>query len=155
VNLQLTDHANVTWILVARRDGATVFASNGRDRPLTVVHRIPHPDGRLRPRDIDTDRPGRAFDRGGYGRHAFSTEENSAERVEHEWAIHLARYLDNYRATNAYDRLVLIAPPKLLGSLRDALPTPTQRVVVAELTKDLIDPDGTEVRNRLEGVVRL
>jgi protein required for attachment to host cells len=142
-----------TWILIARRSSAVIFSSHGPGLPMSVVSEIGNPRGRWKNRDIDADRPGRTFDRRGFGRHAVSTEESPTERIEHEFAARLAEQLDHDRALNAFDRLVLVAPPKLLGVLRDELPNPTRQLVVGELAKDLVDPTPTEVREHLAGVV--
>jgi protein required for attachment to host cells len=141
-----------TWILVARRSNAVIFSSQGPGVPLAVVNEIDNPRGRLKNRDIDADRPGRTFDRRGFGRHAVSTEESPTERVEHEFAVRLAEQVDHDRALNAFDRLVLVAPPKLLGMLRSELPHPTRHLVVGELAKDLVEATPTEVREQLANV---
>ena len=142
-----------TWILVARRSNAVIFSSHGPGLPIDVVNKIDNPRGRLKSRDIDADRPGRTFDRRGFGRHATSTEESPTEHFEHGFAVRLAEQVDHDRALDAFDLLVLVAPPKLLGLLRHELPKPTRRLVVGELAKDLVDPTPTEVREQLADVV--
>jgi len=81
VDLDFDDHAKLTWIVVARRNGATIFSSNGHGRPLTVAHRFPHPEAGIKPREIDSDRTGRGNDQGERGRYALAADENAAEHV--------------------------------------------------------------------------
>jgi protein required for attachment to host cells len=137
------------WVLVARRNVATILSSAGRGEPLLTVRRIDHPRGRLKSGELDSDRPGRSFDRAAQGRHSMSTEESATERVAHEWALELARVIEQGRNENAFSQLALIAPPKLLGMLRGALSVPAQRMVIAELAKDLINPSEDVVRRNL------
>lgn len=145
----MTPPAKVTWILVAHRTGAVIYESRGPGRPLTRVSQRENPMGRLRTGAIDSDRPGRAFDRVGGGRHAMSPEESAYDRIAHRFVLELADELEQGRARNAFDRLALIAPAKLLGALRDALPKPLQAMVVATLAKDLAHTNGDEVRSAL------
>ena len=63
-----------TWIAVAHRGGARLFASNGRGKGLNLVQDIPHPEGRHKNKDIGADKPGRSLDSSGR-RHAFTNEQ--------------------------------------------------------------------------------
>jgi protein required for attachment to host cells len=132
-----------------------VFSSRGPSVPMEVAAHIEHPSGRLKPGDIDTDRPGRSFDRAGYGRHGMAQEEDAHERDEHKFALELAEYLDKNRMAGVFDLLVIVAGPKLLGKLRAALSEPTRKLVKAELDKDLIDPTEADLRKHLEGLARV
>jgi len=120
-----------------------------------MVERVDHPSGRLKSGQLDADRPGRAFDRGGQGRHGLEPEESASEHDERMFAGALAEMLDKHRNAGAFDLLVLIAGPKLLGKLRAALSEPTRRLVKVELDKDLIDPTEAELREQLAGLVRV
>lgn len=144
-----------TWILVARRDGATIFSSHGARDPLSIIREIEHPAGRLHAAEIESDRPGRAFDRGGQGRHALSSEESPTEHIEHRFVTALARELDHSRHDGSFSELVLVAGPKLLGKLRSALSDSTRKLVIAELPKDLRAPTASELREHLAGVARV
>jgi len=144
-----------TYILVARRAGAVIYSSHGPDVPMDLVAEIDHPRGRLKASELEADRPGRAFDRAAQGRHAYSNEESPADRVEHEFALQLADQLNQHRNSEAFDQLVLVAGPKLLGKLRQALSEPTRKLVSAELDKDLIDPSEQDLRKYLKGLANV
>jgi protein required for attachment to host cells len=58
----------------------------------------------------------------------------------------VARTLDGARARNEFERLVLIAAPRMLGLLREALPAPCRSVVAAEIAKDLVRQDVEAIR---------
>jgi protein required for attachment to host cells len=138
-----------TWILVGHRAGAVVFESRGPGAPLARVAKIEHPRGRLRAGELETDRPGRAFDRRGAGRHAHSLEHGALEQVEAELVHRLIERLEHGRSELQFERLVLIAPAKLLGRLREALSPPLRELVVASLSKDLAHADAELVRKQL------
>lgn len=120
-----------------------------------VVEQIDHPSGRLKSGELDSDRPGRAFDRGGQGRHGLAPEESASEHDERMFASQLADMLDKNRNAGVFDLLVLIAGPKLLGKLRAALSEPTRKLIKVELDKDLIDPTEADLRKHLAGLARV
>jgi len=139
-----------TYVLVANRVNATLFQTQGPHVAPTLVQHFDHPEGRLKSSDIDTDKPGRAFDRNGGARHALSHEESPVERLAHAFALQLADHLDHAREQGEYDQLGIIAPPRMLGYLRDALSKPTRALVYGELNKDLGEPRPAELIPYLE-----
>lgn len=126
-----------TWILVAHRAGARCYASSGPHHALTLVEQIDHPEGRLRNREIDADAGGRSFDRFGGQRHALESEDSPVEHLAGVFAKELADRLRDGRVAHRYDQLVLVAGPRLLGRLRDALDAPTAALVVKSLDRDV------------------
>ena len=129
------------YVLVANRSNASLFKTRGPHVDPELVRRFDHPEGRLKSGEIDSDRPGRAFDRKGGARHALSNEESPVERVAHEFALQLAKHLDHARENGEFDELGLIASPRMLGHLRTALSEPTRALVYGELDKDLNEPE--------------
>lgn len=148
-----------TWILIAHRGGARLLENPGPGKGLELIEEIPHPEGRLKNQDIDADKPGRAFDSHGQGRHALERERMPTEQLAAQFAKQLAGMLDEGRVRMRYDQLVLVAEPRFLGWLRDALSPETAQRVVASLDKDLGEVDLHELPERLakdlEGVIRL
>jgi protein required for attachment to host cells len=105
-----------------------------------------HNSGARPDRELESDRPGRRFGGTDGNRHAVDGE-RSAERHEMElFAKSVARTLDGARTRNEFDRLVLIAGPRMLGLLRASLPEPCRSVVAAEVTKDLVLHDLDAIR---------
>ena len=141
---------NITWILAANRSGATLFETDGKGKPIHRLQDIPHPQGRLQNQDIDTDKPGRAFDSLGQGRHGMSTEHEPTEEVAMQFARILAELLNKGRTTHAYEKLVLVAEPRFLGMLRAALDPHTAALVVKTVHKDLPEVSEKELASHLE-----
>lgn len=143
-----------TWILVANRGGARLFEHEGRGRDVTLRRVLDHPAGRMRNREIDSDKHGRSFDRWGSGRHAYSSEDEPTAHVAAQFAKFIAALLEEGREHGRYQRLILIAEPRFLGLLRAALPSPTAALVAAELDKDLGEIEARDLPAHLEGILR-
>jgi protein required for attachment to host cells len=134
-----------------------VFENRGPGKGLELVETIEHPEGRLRDRDIDSDRPGRSFrkDRGAPRRAAMSRGESPHDRAISDFARALANTLQRARVGNQYERLVLVAPPRFLGLLRASLDGPTAQLVVGSLDKDLATRKEAELIGQLGKVIAI
>jgi protein required for attachment to host cells len=136
---------NVRIVVADEREASFFDLSNAGAAP--TVQGALHNDGARPDRELETDRPGRRFGGTDGNRHAVDGE-RSTERHEIElFAREVARTLDVARTRHEFDRLVLIAPPRMLGLLREALPAPCRDVVAAELAKDYVHQDFEQIRD--------
>jgi protein required for attachment to host cells len=67
-------------------------------------------------------------------------------------AAAIGAWLHHQAITHQLAHLVLIAPPRVLGELRQHLSAPAQKTVVGELAKDLIGRHEAEILAVLRGV---
>lgn len=141
------------WILVAHRSGARLFENRGPGKGLELLQTVEHPAGKLRNREIDSDKHGRSFDRRGGGRHAYTAEQEPTTHIAEQFAKQLADMLDDGRTRQRYAQLVLVAEPRFLGILRAALPAATAALVSGTLDKDLASADPRELPKHLENVI--
>lgn len=125
-----------TWVVVA--DGAKALllenAGTAETPELRLVDKaaIDNPPTR----EQGTDQPGRIDAPGGGPRSAM--EQTDFHRLaEQDFARHLAADLEARRAVGEIGRLVLVAPPQMLGSLRAAMAQGLAGAVIAELPKTL------------------
>lgn len=142
-----------TWIVVGHRAGARIFLHTRTG--FHLVAEMHNEAGRLKEGEINSDRPGRAYDRTGGGRHAMSTEESAHDHVAGVFAHELAERLRAGRNEHLYGRLVLVAEPRFLGMLRAALDEPTAALVYASVGKDLAQVPVHELASHLRGEVSL
>ncbi len=136
---------STTWILIANRSHARLLETNWPGNSIQRLQDIPHPQGQLQNKDINSDRLGRSFDSVGQGRHAMSPKQEPVEHIAQKFALNLAELLNKGRISNAYDKLVLIAEPKFLGFLRVALDKSTASLVTQSVDKDLLEVKDEEL----------
>ncbi len=146
---------NNIWILVAHRGGARVFENKGPGKGLNLLHDIPHPEGRLKNKDIGADKPGRSFDSRGQARHALSSEQEPTAHVAEQFAKQLSSLLEEGRNQQRYGKLVLVAEPRFLGNLRAVLSPPTAALVSATVDKDLGGVEPHDMPKHLGNILRL
>ena len=100
------------------------------------------------------DRPPRGFGSVGNGRHAMDKGRNLHEQEEGNFLKRVAERVAEADKRKKFEHLVIAAPPRALGALRDMLPAGARARIRAETPKDLIDEDDASLRDRLRDLLR-
>lgn len=144
-----------TWILIADGAHARLFANHGPGKGIEAVeggvingdHRPDH--------ELVRDSAGRTFESVGETRHAITPKTDPHRELKRTFAEHLAELMDRKFAAKAFDRLVIVAPPKALGDLRAALSDHLKPHIYAELDKDLVKTPTAELPEHLGAVMAI
>lgn len=144
-----------TWFVVANRSLARFFETEGGIKGWRALQEIPHPEGKLKNREIETDRKGASMVHGGANSpvHGGGDKGEAAFHVMQEFARSIAKVIENGRVHNAYDRLVLVAPPRFLGELKNSLSPKAEGLVYRTLDQELTRLDDAALRQRLQPVL--
>lgn len=126
-----------TCVLVADSSRARFFGAEKPRLPLEEFDDMECFEARMHEKDLITDAPGRGFDSSGYGQRTKTPEKTHKEHETIGFAKAVAKKIDADRSRNKYEKLVLMAPPKFLGMLRDHLSSNARKMVVAEVDKNL------------------
>jgi protein required for attachment to host cells len=144
-----------TWILVADGAHARVYQNAGPGRGLTETS-FPEMVGSHEPaRSINADRPGRMQAAPGAPAHAMDHSSDPHREQKRVFAKDVAAFLKTQAQKRVYDRLVLVAPPKTLGDLRDAIDDEVAAKVIDEVAKDLTKVGTRELPDHLRNVIAL
>lgn len=138
-----------TWVVVADSSRAKIYAAATAGADLVEHEDLVHPEGRLHERDLVSDRPGHDSGEAGSGPHVLDEPTPAHVEEMHRFAREIATRLEQGLNDKAYDRLVLVAPPKFLGALRDALPQGVAGAVAETLHKNLVQRSAEEVREHV------
>ena len=98
-------------------------------------------------REQGTDRPGRYLGADGVSRSAVE-QTDWHQLAESRFAAQIAEALERAVHAHTFEQLAVIAPPKILGDVREALHKDVAARVVAEIPKDLTSHPIPEI-NRL------
>jgi len=121
-----------TWVVVADARAARIFSFTDKNGEWTLRETI-NGDGSGHPDQTAGSLSKASEHKGALHGHG---EINPKETQERRFAHTLAHLLERGHASNAFARLALVAPPKLLGELRENLSRGLQTASVAELHKD-------------------
>lgn len=145
----MTRLANGTWVLVADGEKALFMVNEGDgDYPVLRVRRVEQqenpPD-----REQSANRPGRVDQSVGPRGSAYQDTDWHALAKE-RFAAELAEELYKRAHRNEFDRIVLVAPPAILGELRDELHQEVRDRVVGEVSKTLTNHPVDEMERILK-----
>jgi protein required for attachment to host cells len=135
-------------VLVADERAAAFYDLENLRSPLQPRATLDDPTATLRDRELESDRPGRGFASGGH-RHGVDGERSARRENETRFAGRIAHEVERARQHNEFDRLVIMAGPRMLGLLREALAEPSRSAVAAEVPKDLAHHDLDAIRDHV------
>jgi protein required for attachment to host cells len=160
----------ITWILVADARNAQVYtrqkvekhiplAGNARHEHFEeIISHEPLPVSGMKWKaepasEYEKGRnAGRVFESAGHTRHTGEPHMNVHDEIRIHFARTIAAELNHTREEKAYDRLVLIAPAKMLGEIKKYLNDKVLKRIVAEMPKDLTHYEGHALAAHLDGV---
>ncbi len=138
-----------TWVVVADRARARIFSASTPKGPLTEFEDLVLPEARSHERDLTSDRPGRAFDSGGIGRHAMEAPTSAKQHAALNFAKTIAQRVETGRISGECQQLVLVAPPDFLGRLKKQLGTQCAKLLTHQIGKNLTQLPVAEIRSHL------
>lgn len=144
-----------TWIVIADGARARIVKNAGPGRGVEADAELVFRSEHHKLQEIMADKPGRAFDSVGKGRHAMAYGADAVRQDELHFLQSLAERLEKEAMADAYDRLILIAPPRALGDLRSFLSKPVKSRVHDEIAKDLTQLPNDRLANHLGNTINL
>lgn len=136
---------SATWVVVTDSSKARFFSLVSRTEPLQEMEGMVHAEGRMRDQDEVSDKQGGH----GEGGHAFEAPTDVKHHEAEIFARQIADKLEHGRVNHDYDKLILVAPPAFLGTLRQALNNHVQDLVSSSLDKNLVAENETAIREHI------
>jgi protein required for attachment to host cells len=87
--------------------------------------------------EMGPDAPGRSFESVGTARHSVAPRTDPERIEEQRFAGRIVERLDQAAGHSRFDKLILVAPPRMLGDLRAALTPRLASLLSATLARDL------------------
>ncbi len=135
--MPITD--SITWFVVADGAKARILARRGTTGVLESASNLcfAEAEARVPTREVGADRPGRVHESADVTRHAMAPRVDWHRFAKERFARDVAGALERAAGEKLYDALVLVAPPRTLGDLRQALGKHAGARVTREIGKDL------------------
>ncbi|HSP58862.1 MAG TPA: host attachment protein [Halomonas sp.] len=124
-----------TYIVVADAARARIFTRDALK--LVEQEDLVHAEGRLHEGDLVTDRGGEMHESSSATSRSYGEEGAATNHQDEIFAKQISERLYRARVENILEKLILVAPPRFLGRLRDKLDGPTAKRVIHTLAKDL------------------
>ncbi|GAB2717575.1 host attachment protein [Halomonas garicola] len=123
-----------TYIVVADAARARIFTRDALK--LAEQENLVNAEGRLHEGDLVTDSPGASVHESASSTARSSDEGSALDNAREVFAKQVADRLYTARIDNSMDKLIIVAPAKFLGLLREKLDASTQKLVIHTLTKN-------------------
>lgn len=144
-----------TWVVVCDGARARIFANHGRGTGLAQIESADDAEARASTKELGADRPGRTHDSFGEGRHAMAPRADWHRFAKEHFAKEMAAIVNSAAVEGEFDGVVLIAPPRVLGDLRQALNDQASARVAGEIGKDLTQVAVQDLEPYLADLVNL
>ncbi len=138
------------WVVVADESSAIVYARDSRSGPLREVSSLANDVARMKTSELVSDSGGRSFDSKGKGRHTMTNERVDAKKHA---ALLFAKEIAGRIAEVMHDGsclgFALVAAPRFLGILRDAISVATTAEPYATVDKAVVGKDTSTIEKLL------
>ena len=141
--------ATKTWVVIADGARARIAVNLGPGKGLKPALNHEFAASHAPTSDLVSDRPGRYADGGASATHGVEPRTDRHDYEKSLFVRDIAMAVERGANRRAFDRLVLVAPPAILGRLRTALKPRTRKLVAAEIGKDLTHLNLREVPKHL------
>ena len=138
-----------TWIVLADDASARLYEASGPHGNWALVTELQHPESRAKDSELGTDKPGRVKQSKGY-RSAMEPPTPRKKVEVKKFARQVAKALEDGLLKEAYERLILAAPPGFLGVLRGELSKGVRGRIAALVDKDYLHLGQRQAQERLE-----
>ncbi len=142
-------NTKTTWVMVADAGHARVLAKAGPKEHLAQVAGLEFEHANPKSSDLGRDSLPRTFDSMGPGRHAVAPKSDPHRAEKRHFAKELAETLDSGFESKAFDELIIIAPPQMIGDLRPMLSDGVKSRLKQEILLDLAKAPISEIERRL------
>jgi len=138
------------WVVVADESKAIVYAHATKNGPLREVFSLTNEAARMKTEQLISDSGGRSFDSKGKGRHTITSDK--ADPKKHAASIfakQIAKRIGTVMHDGSCRGFALIAAPRFLGVLREAVSAATSTEPYATVDKEMVGQDTTVIEKLL------
>lgn len=144
-----------TWVVVADGARARLFANEHPGAGLQPLADGVLEGSRALDSEIGTDEPGRSFESVGGHRHATEPRTSPHEAAEVAFLKTVAERMEAGLAAHAFDRAVVVAAPKALGTLRAVVSPALAAVIPDTVPKDLTRAPLDQIEREIGAIIDL
>jgi len=137
------------WVVVCDGAKALVLENIGDAKFPNLKTREIFEQKDLATHELGTGAPGRAFSPAGHGGRGAVEQTDWHDQAEQVFLTHLAKHLGAEVAAGKVKSLILVAPPRALGMIREAYPHALRSAVRSEVDKDFVKLPVHEIEKHL------
>lgn len=138
------------WVVVADESRAIFYARATKNGPLREVFSLENEAARMKTEQLISDSGGRSYDSKGKGRHTMANEKvDPKKHAALKFAKQIAERIGAVMHDGSCRGFALIAAPRFLGVLREAVSAATSAQPYATVDKQVVGHDTTVIERLL------
>lgn len=141
----------VTWILIANAQTARIVQNLGPGKGVIATDEAPL---HAPPPVAYADVPGVGQNSVSHS-HSAMTRRTPQDLAEKAFAKTITTYLGTAQARAKFDRLIVAAAPHFLGELRAEMSDALNKILLAEIDKDLVQLTSKQLHKHLHDVIAI
>lgn len=145
----------MSWLVTANTNTCRIYHFKRKGFVLTPLKELSHPEMKLkRSEHLTTDKPGR-YHANGTQQGAYEPHSDPKEVEIDQFTRDIAHELNKARNENAFECLILVAEPGMMGRLNKHLDKHVAALIEREIHKDVIKLSDHELSKYIEDAIRL
>jgi protein required for attachment to host cells len=161
--------APTVWVLVADGKQASIYQLGKAEKVIPLPGNAKHPHYETSAAlelsevagmhwqaqsaeeyQVGRNATGMVFESAGGARHMSAPHVDVRREVKEHFATMVAGEVNSARAKKSFDQIIVIAPPLILGVLREHFDKDTRNAIKAELQKELVNLSPSELMPHLQ-----
>ncbi len=139
-------------MVVADESNAIIYSHDSKSGPLSEAFSLANEVARMKTGELISDSGGRSFDSKGKGRHTMANERVDAKKHAAQlFARDIAGRIAKVMHDGSCRGFALVAAPRFLGELRDAISVATNEQPYASVDKDVVGKDAATIAKLVAG----
>jgi len=139
------------WVVVADESRAIFYSRKTRRAPMQELFSTENELARVKTGELLSDRGGRSFDSAGKGRHTMAKEKSGPKRhLAEAFAKQIAERIGKATHAGSCRGYALIAPPRFLGILRDAVSLTSKNEPYQSISKEVVGKDTAFIQKLMD-----
>lgn len=137
------------WVVVCDGRKALILENAGDEKFPNLRTKETRESDAPRTHDMGTDSPGRVHQSVGTSRSAVQ-QTDWHDQAERDFLTGLAKRIGDAATKHETSAVILIAPPRALGMLREAIPPALHKIIRSEIAKDYVHLTVEEIEKHLQ-----
>lgn len=144
----------MTWLVTANTNTCRIYHFERKGFVLTLLKEFEHPEIKeKRSEHLTTDKPGK-YQSNGSKHGAYEAKSDPREVEIDRFTREITDALNQARNANAFESLIVVAAPAMLGRLSKHLDKHVTKLITKEIQKDIIGLSHHELTQYIENEIK-
>jgi protein required for attachment to host cells len=127
----------MTWVVILNSNECRIFSFSKKNKELVLLKEISHPENKGRNEDLVSDRPGH-YNTNSRAGGAYAQHTDPKDVKIDQFILEINKLLDESRLHQQYEKLIIIAAPKMYGHLMQHMDKNVEKLITQHIQKDLV-----------------